>query len=183
MAGNPTERTKNASVRFALAMGKRPKFAEGGVVSGPLTGISGGRTDTLPIKVANGSYVVPADIVSGIPGAQGSSLAGHNALAKLFSSMPYVPDRAPYGASSPKISARKPDFGHAKGGPAQDSAQNGQPIDIMAAPGEYVVDPETVRRIGKGDIKLGHAILDDFVKEVRKRNIKTLKKLPNPVKD
>ena len=59
----------------------------------------------------------------------------------------------------------------------------GKPIDIMAAGGEHVIPPEMVRRIGLGDLKRGHQILDEFVKEVRKRNIRDLKKLPGPVKD
>ena len=182
MAANPTERAKNSAIRFALQMGKRPRFAGGGVV-GPLSGLSGGRTDTLPISVPEGSYVIPADIVSGLPGAEGNSIAGHNALAKLFSAMPYVPDRAPYGVSSPKIAAHKPNFGKAKGGRSHSRGRGDGKVDIMAAPGEYVVDPETVKRIGKGDTDLGHEILDEFVKEVRKRNIRDLKKLPPPVKN
>ena len=73
-----------------------------GVMSGPLVAPSGGRTDILPINVAAGSYVIPADVVSGMPGAQGSSLAGHNALNKLFASTPLGMDAGPYGVQIQK---------------------------------------------------------------------------------
>jgi hypothetical protein len=180
------ERSKESAIRYALEMGKRPKFQDGGPVSGPLLGgHSGGRTDTLPIAVMDGSYVLPADIVSGIPGAEGNSLAGHNLLTKMFNSLPYSPDEAPYGAMMPKIKAGKPKFGMADGGHAYHGGAKGHgngTVDIIAAPGEHVVPPEIVKRLGKGSLKRGHEILDEFVKEVRKRNIADLKKLPAPVK-
>lgn len=178
MSGNPTERTKNESVRFALAMGKRPHFAQGGVV-GPLFSNEGGRTDTLPISVPSGAYVIPADVVSGLPGAEGSSLAGHNLLGKLFSMQPFSADAAPYGASSVPLKHKR-GLARAKGGKADD--ETGHPVQIMAAGGEHVVDPETVKRLGNGDLTAGHKVLDAFVKHVRAENIKSLKKLPGPAK-
>ena len=186
MSGNPIERAKSASIHFALSMAKRPKFADGGPITGPLLGVGGGRTDTLPIAVPAGSYVIPADVVSGLPGAQGNTLEGHNALAKLFNSLPLVPDSAPYGASSPKLAKGKTipkATGLAGGGHvSHETKHTGEHVDIMAAPGEFVVHPEAVHALGNGDMKLGHEILDELVKEVRKQNIKTLKKLPGPVK-
>lgn len=185
MSGNPTERAKNASVHFALSMAKRPKFADGGVV-GPLLATGGGRTDTLPIAVPAGSFVIPADIVSGLPGAEGNSLEGHNALNKLFSSLPLAPDKAPYGASSPKLAKGKtiPKATGLAGGGHVSHETNGhhEHVDIMAAPGEFVVHPDAVAALGEGNMKLGHEILDQFVDEIRKQNIKTLKKLPGTVK-
>lgn len=180
MTYNPTEKTKGEAVRYALSMSKRPHFASGGVV-GPLLGSDGGRTDTLPISVPSGAYVVPADVVSGLPGAEGNSLAGHQKLAQLFSKPPFMPDKAPYGAISPKLgvghSVKKPKM--ADGGEID---ADGQHVDIMAAGGEFVVHPDIVKQIGDGDIKRGHDILDMFIKECRKRNIKDLQKLPGPVK-
>lgn len=192
---NPAERTKGTAARFALSMLKRPKFADGGSVTGPLMGWDGGRTDTLPIHVPSGSYVVPADVVSGLPGAQGNSLAGHNALDKLFKSMPLSPDEAPYGASPPKLPKGRttpglvPEHkllthsieGLATGGSAGKS--EGHPVPILAAAGEYVVPPEIVKRIGLGNIKRGHELLDELVMQLRKKHIKTLQKLPKPAKD
>lgn len=195
---NGSERAKSTAIRFALSMGKRQHFASGGVV-GPLIDTGPGRTDTLPISVPPGSYVVPADVVSGLPGAQGNSLAGHAALEKLMNAMPLVPDKAPYGADTPQLPRGRTipglanqhhlmaaELDKASGGAISGShvpAANDDPIEIMAAGGEHVVPPEMVKRIGLGNLKRGHEILDEFVKEVRKRNIKDLKNLPGPVKD
>lgn len=178
------QRAKDDAVRFALAMGKKPRRADGGAVSGALLGTNGGRTDTLPITVAAGSYVIPADVVSGLPGAEGNSLAGHNALNRLFSMAPFSPDKAPYGAAATKLKPHKPNFGSHPpaiwhGGKVEE--RNGR-VGIIAAGGEHIVPPEIVQNLGRGNIKLGHEILDEFVKEVRKRNIRDLKKLPGPVK-
>lgn len=184
---------KNEAVRFALSMGKRRHFASGGVV-GPLLDTGPGRTDTIPISVPPGSFVIPADVVSGLPSAQGNSLAGHVALNKLFGALPLVPDKAPYGADAPKLSrastipglgtekhAMRVELDKSKGGKVPHD--HGEPIEIMAAGGEHVVPPEIVKRIGLGNLDRGHAILDAFVDEIRKRNIKTLQKLPGTVKD
>lgn len=46
-----------------------------------------GRTDKLPISVPSGSYVIPADIVSGL--GQGNSAAGNVILSKMFNSGPF----------------------------------------------------------------------------------------------
>jgi len=191
MAG--ADRTKNLAANFALSFGKRKHYASGGVV-GPLIDTGPGRTDTLPISVPPGSYVVPADVVSGLPGAQGNSLAGHVALNKMMNALPLVPDKAPYGADTPKLARSstipglasqhhmmRAELDKSKGGKVPHD--HGEPIDIMAAGGEHVLSAEDVRRIGMGNLDRGHAILDDFVKEVRKRNIAELKKLPGPVKD
>ena len=192
-------RAKNIAARFALSMGKRPHFQSGGgitspVVTGPLLNAGPGRTDTLPVSVPPGSYVVPADVVSGLPGAQGNSLAGHVALNKLMNSLPLLPDEAPYGADSPQLTRGRTMpgllnqhhllasmFDKSKGGKVPHD--HGEPVDIMAAGGEHVITPEQVRRLGLGSLKRGHEILDAFVQEVRKRNIKDLKKLPGPVRD
>ena len=193
---NPQNVAKTQSIRYALSMGKaqpRPKFATGGVV-GPLLDAGPGRTDTLPISVPPGSYVIPADVVSGLPGAQGNSLAGHVALNKMIQALPLVPDKEPYGADAPKLARAatipglstqhhimREELDKHKGGKVPED--HGGPIDIMAAGGEHVLTPEEVTRIGAGNLERGHAILDQFVKEVRKRNIRDLQKLPGPVKD
>ena len=56
-------------------------------------------------------------------------------------------------------------------------------VPIVAAGGEYVLDPEQVRRIGGGDIDVGHRVLDQFVLRVRRELIGTLSKLPGPKRD
>jgi hypothetical protein len=66
----------------ALAIAKG--FATGGAVhAGPIQhAADGGRTDTVPLDVASGSYVVPADIISGL--GQGDTTAGYKVLTHMF---------------------------------------------------------------------------------------------------
>ena len=54
---------------------------------------------------------------------------------------------------------------------------------IVAAGGEYVIDPHNVERIGEGDMDRGHSELDRFVKMARAEAINTLKNLPGPKRD
>ncbi len=54
---------------------------------------------------------------------------------------------------------------------------------IVAAGGEYVIDPHSVEEVGGGDVDVGHAELDKFVKQFRAELIKTLKELPGPKRD
>lgn len=59
-----------------------------------------------------------------------------------------------------------------------------EPVEIVAAGGEYVVTPESVADVvGGGDIDQGHRVLDDFVKMYRAKTIQTLKSLPGPKRD
>ena len=59
-----------------------------------------------------------------------------------------------------------------------------EPVEIVAAGGEYVIAPENVaERVGGGDIDAGHANLDEFVKAYRAKTIQTLQKLPGPKRD
>jgi hypothetical protein len=117
---------------------------------GPIKSPVAGRTDHIPLKVPANSFVIPADVVSGL--GQGNTDAGHKVLTKMF-----------------------PNVGHAAGG--------GVPaVDIMAAGGEHVISPEECASLGGGDVEEGHRILDAFVRDQRKRLVKTLSKLPGPVK-
>jgi len=58
-----------------------------------------------------------------------------------------------------------------------------EPVEIVAAGGEYVITPENVERIGGGDMEAGHQNLDEFVKEYRAKTIRTLQSLPGPKRD
>lgn len=58
----------------------------------------------------------------------------------------------------------------------------GGAVPIVAAGGEYVISPDHVARIGGGDHKRGHGVLNEFVKHARREHIKTLRGLPVPVK-
>ncbi len=153
-----------------------------------------GRTDKLPIKVKPGSYVIPADILSSSALGQGNTLAGSKmldiGLAKhrgprmgMFAGMGQHSMRSPAArakSATPKLAQhsgqkRIPGMKQfAEGGEVDDG------IPIIAAGGEYLVEPEVVQSIGGGDVQQGHDILDKFVKKVRAHNIKTLKALPGP---
>lgn len=65
----------------------------------------------------------------------------------------------------------------------QQNSPEDEPVEIVAAGGEYVISPENVSRIGGGDIDAGHTNLDDFVKGYRAKTIQTLSKLPGPKRD
>jgi hypothetical protein len=54
---------------------------------------------------------------------------------------------------------------------------------VIVAGGEYSIHPKDVLRLGEGDMKRGHRILDEFVLRSRKELIDTLKKLPGPAHD
>jgi hypothetical protein len=134
---------------------------------GPLAGSGAGRTDRLPISVPSGSYVVPADIVSGL--GQGNTANGLKAMQRMFTT-------GPYGMALPRMTRgrgipRPPR-------PARFAVGGGVPI--MAADGEYVVPPEKVIEIGNGDMDHGHDVLDHFVRLMRQDTIKTLSRLPPP---
>lgn len=121
---------------------------------GPIVSDIPGRTDHVPLSVAPGSYVIPADIVSAL--GEGNTSAGHRVLEAYF-------------------------------GPADDAPQFAmgglvRPTDILAAGGEHVLTPGQIVRVGGGSIRRGHEILDRFIKQQRSKTIKTLQKMPGPVK-
>lgn len=58
----------------------------------------------------------------------------------------------------------------------------GEPTEIVAAGGEYVIAPESISRMF-GDLNEGHEVLDGFVKQYRAQTIQTLKNLPGPKRD
>lgn len=175
------------SERISDAVPRRPGYADGGGIPAPpffarnaarnlersgfIRSPVAGRSDKLPMGLPAGAYVIPADVVSGV--GQGNSLAGANAFNKMFR-------LGPYGSAMPKVGAmRAPSMRQrrfAAGGAAD------KPVDVMAAGGEYVVGPEIVAELGHGDMDVGHSILDAMVKEIRQKNIKTLRRLPGPKK-
>ena len=139
-----------------------------------------GRTDRLPISVGAGGYVLPADIVSAL--GQGNSESGANVLGQMF-------NQGPYGTKQVRLGARKPHIPKApkmsrsfRGSMRADGGETGG-VPVIAAGGEYVLNPEQVMGIGGGDMDRGHRILDSFVEQVRQQHIKTLKGLPGPVKE
>ncbi len=161
-AGHPKDQAIAAALRTA-----RQGRATGGSVKvhkGPIHSAVAGRTDHLPMNVASGSYVIPADIISAM--GEGNSMAGFKVAKDIFSA-PDVTGGEPYGATAPR---------KAGGGPTSS-------VPIVAAGGEYVIPPEDVVHLGGGDLDHGHKILDAFVKKMRQKTIKTLQSLPGPKKD
>lgn len=169
--------------------------------TGLITMAVGGRTDHIPMNVLEGSYVLPADIVSGL--GEGNTLAGSKIIDAMFSGGPFgtktpsvkFSPLARYGtpfASTPEFNFVAQLEGSAVPGisPKREAASGGpirsgkyKPVPIIAAGGEYVIDPDVVKALGKGDVGKGHDYLDHFVKYVRQHLIKTLQKLPGPKRD
>lgn len=163
-AGKPKDRALAIAFRvqreakaFGGKVGGAPSM-QSGFVGGP----TAGRADKIPAAVKANSYIVPADVVSSI--GQGNSIAGANALYRLFR-------MGPYGSPSPRRSRA-----FADGGVAQPATE------IIISDGEFSVPPEAVAEIGEGDVARGHEILDEMVKHIRNSTIKTLKGLPGPKK-
>lgn len=154
----------------------RKAMAEGGapprppkdpkVFHGPLKAAIPGRTDRLPIHVHSGSYVLPADIVSGL--AEGNTEAGFEVIKRM------IQDQMARGGRvgmTQKYGLK----GHYHEGESL--------VPCVVAGGEYILTPQEVEAFGDGDINKGHKVLDAFVKSQRAKTIKTLKKLPGPAKD
>jgi hypothetical protein len=165
--GAPTAEAFKKSARTARATGGQVTK----VHTGPIHSAVAGRTDHLPMNVPSGSYVIPADIISSM--GEGNTMAGFRHMRLIFGGNPYTGEEEPYGAEGGPYNEPLP--GKAGGGAAT--------VPIIAAGGEYVLSPDQVMKVGKGDLDTGHRVLDEFVKRMRAITIKTLKKLPGPKKD
>lgn len=118
--------------------------------------------------------MLPADCVSAH--GEGSTLAGFKVMRRLFGGTPYGGGKGgPYGQSGGPYGSHL-----ATGG---DAGGEDEGVPIVAAGGEYVIDPQGVLKVGDGDLTAGHRVLDSFVKRTRAELIKTLEKLPGPRKD
>jgi hypothetical protein len=156
--------------------------------SGIINMAVGGRTDHIPMNVLEGSYVLPADIVSGL--GEGNTLAGAKILDNMFTMGP-MNTKMPNFRASPRVPADispKPEikFGQApkyQAAGGRSVSTGSKPVPIIAAGGEYVIHPDVVAKMGQGDMDKGHAYFDNFVKFVRNHTAKTLQKLPGPRKD
>jgi hypothetical protein len=168
--------------------------------TGPINSIVGGRTDHHAMSVPAGSYVLPSTHVSAL--GQGNTANGMAILGRMFNQGPYGVGKPTMGRGRPTPMAKMPGapkiaVPKAPSTPPApkavapnlkppkfkaDGGEVAEPVPIMAAGGEFVIDPETVRRIGGGDIDHGHKILDRWVMETRKKLVKTLRKLPGPAK-
>ena len=169
-----------AALRIARAHGgglHKPKHVRLHV--GPIHSHVAGRTDHLPNHVPSNSYVLPADIVSGM--GEGNTISGFRQVRRMFGGTPYGGDGGPYGQSGGPYLVGKAEggsMGH-NGGPPM----GGDPVPVVLAGGEHVLTPEEVQFAGMGDVEAGHKALDDFVKQYREKTIKTLAGLPGPRRD
>lgn len=127
-------------------------YASGGFINSDIPG----RTDRIPTSVQSDSYIIPADVISGL--GQGNSLSGARIMEEIIS-----------GGHRPKFS---------NGG----SSSAGSKVPVIIAGGEFKVSPTQVLRLGNGSMKRGHEILDGLIKNVRAHTIKQLKSLPPPRK-
>jgi hypothetical protein len=152
MPGSAAGDWGDRAVNNALGVVRR---ARGGRVSGGLHFDSGGRTDNIPLDVVPGTYIFPADVVSAL--GQGNTMAGIKVLDNMFP----PPMEAPAAQG------------------AQQKAKGGR-VPIIAAGGEFQVDPYHVAQLGGGDVEQGADILDAFVQDVRQQHIDTLSQLPGP---
>ena len=158
--------------------GSRPFAAGGGVkmTTGPLVSAVPGRTDMHYTHVPSGSYVIPADIVSGH--GEGNTIAGMHSLHKLFrmGSHEHVPN-----VGMPRTTK------FAKGGQVDEHV--GKPVPVKLAGGEIVVPPEnvheTMQRVTgkKMTLAQSHTAMDAWVLKHRAKLRKTLARLPGPSRD
>jgi len=152
---------------------------ERGIVHPPglIAGIGGGRTDVHPIQVPSGSYILPADVVSGL--SEGNSQAGSAVIDKMMRSAPYGIEMGGgrHGSGPPRAPSVRPPGPMAQGGSAD--KHTGKLVPIIAAAGEHVIWPQQIIR-KFGSLDKGHRILDKFVLAVRKKTIDDMKKLKGP---
>ncbi len=151
--------------RLRYADGGMPEFGgmppmsaepEGPLIPhGPVEGPDGGRADTRPVSVPDGSFVVPADCVAAL--GEGNTQAGFAQLDDMFGTAETM---------------------HMASGGVPERA-----VPIMISDGEYVISPAKVAEIGNGSLDVGHKALDKFIVQLRQQNIKKLQSLPGPAKN
>ena len=156
-------RPQKQAIAIALDTARHKRAFGGDVKSkkvfhGPIKTPIPGRTDRLPIHVYSGSYVIPADVVSGL--GEGNTLAGYEAINRMFNHHL----KSKYGIRGSYHQER-------------------EVVPVIVAGGEYILTPEEVEIAGDGDLDSGHAVLDAFVKSQRKALRKKLAKLPGPAQD
>jgi hypothetical protein len=146
-----------------------------GLINSPI----GGRSDHIPLSLPHGSYVMPADIMSGM--GQGNTASG----AHQFDAMIH---QGPFGTSlpMPKLHGtlpRPPSAPRMVG--AHHFSRGGRTkglVPVIVAGGERIVSPEEVMKLSGKSLEHGHALLDDFIVKFRKHNISVIKRLPGPQK-
>jgi hypothetical protein len=134
-----------------------------------------GRTDQLPLTVPKDSFVIPADVVSGV--GQGNTHGGAKIINEMLN--PHRMKMRVMGQHHrPPIVFGKNPAPLASGGSAD--GNSGDPVDIIAAGGEMVVPPEDVMAVGGGDMNEGHRNLGRWVQSARKQIAQRMMRLPGP---
>lgn len=141
-----------------------------------------GRTDRIPMKAPPGSFVLPADVVSGL--GQGNTMAGAKmwgqAIAAKIGPMGIANTMRMRAARAPTASLRM-GSGSARGFAGGGEIDDDELVPIVVAGGEAMVDPIIVEAMGYGDPIRGKKELMDSVMTVRNHVIKHLKSLPRPI--
>lgn len=140
-----------------------------------------GRTDRIPMRAPAGSFVIPADVVSGL--GQGNTDAGAKLWGKAIAS-----SIGPMGIQNAirRRALRAPTLGMSGIGKTRGKgfAEGGNVDDlvpIVTAGGEALVDPEIVEAMGDGDPDRGKKELTKSVMRVRQQVIDHLKSLRKPI--
>jgi hypothetical protein len=124
-----------------------------------------GRADLVPAKLRRGSYIIPADVVSGL--GEGNTMAG---AQMLHSSLP----EAAAMASAGRVAM-------AGGGLAgEGAAEDPDDLEVRLSGGEYQVAPDQVLALGRGDVREGAKALDELVHAVRAKTRASLDRMPPP---
>lgn len=167
IAGQPASRAKFASGGYSPP---HPGFGEQGDYRSILSPTAGGiiaseipgRTDHIPTSVASDSYVIPADVVSGL--GEGNTLAGARLMQEFLSTGPHgtpLLRGGGHGSTIPHPPAAPPEGGRstttyspnfAKGGdipraPLKHAHVDGAHPDetpVILAGGEMLVDPHQI---------------------------------------
>lgn len=146
------------SLAIALDTQRKNRADGGGTPSrepihlgGLVAGHDGGRADTIECSVPRGSYIIPADIVSGI--GQGNTTRGAKVLDRVFDTAALV---------------------------ANPASQRMPMIPVKLSSGEYSIHPAAVTKWGNGNLKRGHDTLDKLVVDTRAKLANEMKNLPGP---
>lgn len=154
------------------------------LMRGPVMSSVPGRTDAHKGAVPSGSYVIPADVVSAR--GQGNTMAGMNILQRVFKMGPYGTGAGGMrpGRTMPRpMAAPKMQNIMASRGGSHGDHHVGRPVPVDVAGGELIVPPENLMQVVHPNLDTAHEIMDKWVVKERKKHIKTLGKLPGPVRD
>jgi hypothetical protein len=143
----------------ARARGGRVGFADGGIAGG-IRSATPGRSDAIETEAEEGTYIVPADVVSAV--GEGNTDAGRAILDKAVQAMLQRTGAQP-----------------GQGAPMPGMARGGR-VPIRVSGGEFAIPPHAVAAHGGGSHRHGANKLDALVKQIRADTVRKLKNLPPP---